>query len=191
MINIFWDISTMNTPFLLTLIATGGTIAKTYANNGISNQQMMIDQIIAPLRTPDLSIRYVDLMKIDSLDMTDMHRAQIAKEALHASDMGHAVIITHGTDTMVETGTYLHNLYNGKGADKKKHNLPAPIVLTGAMLPYSMIGSDATQNITEALLSVRLLPSAVYIAFHNRVLPLPHVRKNHQRGTFEATRKHE
>lgn len=173
----------MHAPLTLTIIATGGTIAKTYANNGIINQSLVIDQILAHLRLPDLTIRFVDLLRIDSLDMNEAHRASIVKEALHAHQQGHAVIITHGTDTMVETGLALKKAFDetpGRQNDR-------PLLLTGAMLPFVMQGSDAVQNLTEALLAARILPAGVYIVLHNRILPLPWVRKNHQRGTFEMT----
>jgi L-asparaginase len=163
----------------VTLIATGGTIAKSYHNNGIANVSLMIDKMVSALRLPDLTLRFVDLMRIDSLEMNDSHRASIADEAIAASLEGQAVIITHGTDTLLDTGKMLHQRY----CDVP---MPHPVVLTGAMLPYVMQGSDALQNLTEALLAVRILPPAVYVALHNRILPLPRVQKNHQRGTFEA-----
>lgn len=169
-------------PLTITLIATGGTIAKTYHNNGIANQSLMIDQMIAKLRLPDLTFRLVDLLRIDSLDMTDAHREKITQESLYASNLGHAVVITHGTDTMAETGRVIYDAYR-----QQSSAMPHPVVLTGAMLPYVMEGSDALQNLTEAFLATRVMPAGVYVALHNTILPLPHVRKNHQRGTFEST----
>ena len=59
-----------------------------------------------------------------------------------------------------------------------------PIVLTGAMRPYVMRNTDASQNLTEALLAVQVLASGVYVAMHNKVLTFPGVVKDRDRGTF-------
>ena len=59
-----------------------------------------------------------------------------------------------------------------------------PIVITGAMRPYVMRNTDATQNLTEALLAVQIVVPGVYVAMHNKVLKFPGVRKDRERGTF-------
>ena len=61
---------------------------------------------------------------------------------------------------------------------------PEPIVLTGAMKPYAMRNTDATQNLTEALLAVQIVAPGVYVAMHNKVLQFPGVEKDRARGTF-------
>jgi len=86
-----------------------------------------------------------------------------------------AIVIAHGTDTMVETDIYL------------KRGLPeptVPIVLTGAMTPLGLEGSDGLQPLTESLLAAQLLPPGVYIVMHGSVIPANHARKDKTLGSF-------
>jgi L-asparaginase len=86
-------------------------------------------------------------------------------------------VITHGTDTMVETATALaHSVPRG---DKT-------IVLTGAMIPYAFGSSDGLFNLGSALSFVQVLPPGVYIAMNGRCFEWDHVRKNRETGTFET-----
>ena len=62
--------------------------------------------------------------------------------------------------------------------------LPAPVILTGAMTPLGFEGSDGLQNLTESLLAVKLMPPGIYIAMHNQVFPIDHVRKNRELARF-------
>jgi L-asparaginase len=91
---------------------------------------------------------------------------------------GHPFVITHGTDTMVETGLYLQRTFP---------SLHVPVVLTGAMTPLGFEGSDGLQNLTESLMASRLLGPGVYIVMHGRVFPADHVRKDRDLGTFVET----
>ncbi len=87
-------------------------------------------------------------------------------------------MITHGTDTMVQTGLYL------------QHALPElkiPIVLTGAMTPLGFEGSDGLQNLTESLFAVRILTPGIYVVMHGQLFPVDRVRKDHALGRFVAT----
>ena len=85
------------------------------------------------------------------------------------------IIITHGTDTMVETGLLLKT---------SVANLRVPIVLTGAMTPLGFEGSDGLQNLTESLLAARTLPPGVYVVMHNQVFPVDQVRKDREKARF-------
>ena len=85
------------------------------------------------------------------------------------------VVIVHGTDRLAQTGERIYELV----AD-----LRVPVVLTGAMRPYVMRNTDASQNLTEALLAVQIVPAGVYVAMHNKVLRFPGVVKDRDRGTF-------
>jgi L-asparaginase len=85
------------------------------------------------------------------------------------------IVITHGTDTMVETGLYLQ---------RPLLNLEMPIVLTGAITPLGFEGSDGLQNLTESLMAVQLIPPGVYVVMHNRVYPVHRVRKDQALGRF-------
>jgi L-asparaginase len=89
------------------------------------------------------------------------------------------MLITHGTDTMVETGLYL------QGALPK---LEVPIVMTGAMTPLGFEGSDGLQNLTESLLAVRLVASGIYVVIHRQVFPIDQVRKDHTLSRFDSER---
>ncbi len=83
-------------------------------------------------------------------------------------------MVVHGTDRLAESGETTRAM-----------GIPAtPIVFTGAMRPFELRDTDALQNLTEALLAVRLLDPGVYVAMHNRVLTFPGVVKDRTVGTF-------
>src|SRR5215467_11036737 len=85
------------------------------------------------------------------------------------------VVITHCTDTMVDTALYLQRALEAPAM---------PIVLTGAMSPLGFEGSDGLQNLTESLLAVQLVRPGVYVVIHGRVYPADRVRKAHLQGRF-------
>src|SRR5690242_5389406 len=100
-------------------------------------------------------------MNIDSLEMTQADREQVLEAVRQRLDA--PIIITHGTDTMVETGCFL------------KRSLPelkVPVVFTGAMTPLGFERSDGLQNLTESLLAARLLPAGIWLVMHNQVFPI-------------------
>jgi L-asparaginase len=88
------------------------------------------------------------------------------------------IVITHGTDTMVETGIYLQLALR---------DLHMPIVLTGAMTPLGFENSDGLQNLTESLLAARLLRPGVYVVMHGTVYPVSKTRKDSALGRFVWT----
>jgi L-asparaginase len=161
----------------LTILTTGGTIDKTYDEfqGSLRNSHTVLDVILDGLRVPDLFIRHVEVMHKDSLDMTEEDREAIATAVRDAAPASDGIIILHGTDTLADTGEYLHEKCTG---------LEIPVILTGAMRPYEFRDTDALQNVTEALLASRLLDSGVHVAMHNRVLSFPGVRKDRQARTF-------
>ena len=112
-------------------------------------------------------------MMIDSLQMTAGHRNRIMQSCLQCPD--NRIIITHGTDTMVETGRVLAEA----GIEKT-------IVLTGAMIPYKFGSSDGLFNMGCALSFVQTLPVGVYITMNGRYFLWDNVRKNRQSGIFET-----
>ena len=112
-------------------------------------------------------------MNKDSLEMTDADRAQVL-EAVQAR-LDAPIVLTHGTDTMIETGLYL------------KRSLPElafPIILTGAMTPLGFESSDGLQNLTESFLAARVLAPGIYVVMHNHVFPVDQVRKDRERAQF-------
>ena len=110
------------------VIATGGTIEKVYSEQtgNVQNLDSKIDRYFRLLRLPDAEIQVTHLMNKDSLEMTDEDRARIL-DLVHEKLRDPApIVITHGTDTMVDTGLVLQ---------KDLAGLQVPIVLTGAMTP--------------------------------------------------------
>ena len=89
------------------------------------------------------------------------------------------IVVTHGTDTMVETAGALAS---GLGSDGGK-----TIVLTGAMIPYAFGSSDGLFNLGSALSFVQVLPPGVYIAMNGRCFPAGRVKKTRDTGIFEST----
>ena len=126
------------------LLSTGGTIEKIYSEQtgSVENVDSKIDRYLRLLRLPYLRVQVTHLMNKDSLEMTDQDRAQILHVVKTKLEDPQPVLITHGTDTMVETGLYLESRLPG---------LVVPILLTGAMTPLGFEGSDGLQNLTESL----------------------------------------
>ena len=115
------------------------------------------------------------LMNKDSLEMTEQDRSIILGMVRTILKENAAIIITHGTDTMVETGLYL------QGALPDLHR---PVILTGAMTPLGFEGSDGLQNLTESLLATQLLPPGLYVVMHGSVTPANQARKDKTLGRF-------
>ena len=159
------------------VLTTGGTIEKVYSEQTgeVRNLDSKIDRYLKLLRLPDTDVRVIQLMNIDSLNMTDADRAAVLHKVTGLLPEKTPILITHGTDTMVETGLYLH---------RALPNLDVPIVMTGAMAPLGFEGSDALQNLTESLLAVQILRPGVYIVSHNQVFPISNVRKDRALGRF-------
>ena len=159
------------------VIATGGTIEKVYSEQtgNVQNLDSKIDRYFRLLRLPDADIHIAHLMNKDSLEMTDADRAQILAAVREKLAQPAPIVITHGTDTMVETGLFLQ---------KNLSDLKFPIVLTGAMTPLGFEASDGLQNLTESLLAARVLPPGVYVVMHNQVFPVDRVRKDRELARF-------
>ena len=164
-------------PSTVYLLTTGGTIEKVYSENSgsVSNTENKIDRYLRLLRLPDLEVNVVPLMNKDSLGMTDQDRVLILGMVRAILKENAPIVITHGTDTMVETGLYLQ---------RALLDLNTPIVVTGAMTPLGFEGSDGLQNLTESLFAVQFLRPGVYIVMHNRVYPTDCVRKDHALSRF-------
>ncbi len=167
-------------PFRIALISTGGTIEKTYDELGgvLSNRVSVLDMLLASLDLRGVVIDRVPLMNKDSLEMSESDHDLIADTAEIMSRNHSGVVIVHGTDRLAKSGERIHErLVRSGGATKA-------VVLTGAMRPYELRTTDASQNVTEALTAVQLLPPGVYVAMHNRVLAFPGVVKDVKAGTF-------
>ena len=155
------------------IIVTGGTFDKEYneINGELFFKDSHVKNMLALGRSRlDLNIR--TLMMIDSCDMDEEDRYIIVKNCEKSSEK--KIIITHGTDTMVETATVLANSINDK-----------TIILTGAMIPYTFGSSDGLFNMGSAIAFVQTLPVGVYIAMNGKYFSWDNVRKNKKIGEFE------
>lgn len=155
------------------IFITGGTFDKQY-DELTAELQFRESHLPEMLRLGrcKLDVEVRTLMMIDSLQMTDDDRRIIAEHCRNARES--RIVITHGTDTMVETAAALARAVEGK-----------TIVLTGAMVPYSFGSSDGMFNLGSALAFVQTLPAGVYIAMNGRQLAWDRVRKNRATGVFE------
>jgi L-asparaginase len=156
----------------LLIITTGGTIDKIYFDDKSDYQvgEPQISQILHAMHVA-FDFEVTALMRKDSLHLGESDRQLIRATAV-ASDTRH-ILITHGTDSMVETAAALEGL-----EDKT-------IVLTGALNPARFRDSDAIFNIGCAVGAVQSLPPGVYIAMNGKVWNPKHVRKNVRENRFE------
>lgn len=159
---------------MIRILVTGGTFDKEYDEvRGRlffkdTHVQEMLDK--GRSRVP-VSIR--TLMMIDSLEMTDADRALVVEQC-RQSEVDR-IVVTHGTDTMVETGRSIA----AAGLAGKT------VVLTGAMIPYAFGSSDGLFNLGSALSFAQVLPPGVYVAMNGQCFPWDQVRKNRDTATFE------
>ena len=154
------------------IVTTGGTIDKVYFDVH-DYYKIGESQIAEILEESNVTVGYevVTLFRKDSLELTDEDRALI-RQTVEAN--GHErVVVTHGTDTMVETAKVL------EGVPEKT------IVLTGSLSPARFKSSDAVFNVGCALAAVQCLPPGVYIAMNGRVFSSHNVRKNREQNRFE------
>lgn len=166
----------------LRIIITGGTFDKRYdaIRGQLTFQDTHLPDIIEQVRT-SLAITLELNQMVDSLDMHDANRQSILKACGKASE--EQIVITHGTDTMEDTAAVLGTAFaEGEPALTGKR-----IVLTGAMVPYSVSGSDALFNLGSAIMAAQLVEAGVYIAMNGRCLPWQTARKNRALGVFEGT----
>jgi L-asparaginase len=160
------------------VLTTGGTIEKVYSEQSgtVQNVYARINQYVERLRLPDTEIDVTQLMNKDSLEMTDENRHQIL-DAVRQRVADAPVVITHGTDTMVETGKLLK---------RQLSDLQNPVILTGAMTPLGFERSDGLQNLTESLFAARTLPPGVWIVLHSQAFDVDRVRKDRELARFIA-----
>ena len=155
------------------IFITGGTFDKEY--DEITGKLFFKDthmREMLELGRSKLDVNIRTLMMIDSLDMSAEDRQLIVENCRKADE--DQIIITHGTDTMTETGKVL-----AEGKLKKT------IVITGAMIPYKFGSSDGLFNLGSALGFVQSLPHGIYVAMNGRCFDYDKVRKNKETGVFE------
>ena len=163
----------INMEKIIRIIVTGGTFDKEYneINGKLYFKNSHVQNMLELGRSRlDLNIR--TLMMIDSCDMTVEDREIILNNCEKAPEK--KIIVTHGTDTMVQTAKILANSIKDK-----------TIILTGAMIPYTFGSSDGLFNLGSAIAFVQTLPVGIYIAMNGRYFKWNNVRKNKKIGEFE------
>lgn len=160
---------------MIQIYVTGGTFDKDY--NYISGELFFKDTHLHEMLDRGRSTLDVDiktLMMVDSLEMTDTDREIIMHNCRRTE--ASQIVITHGTDRMVQTAKYLAaNEIKGK-----------TIVLVGAMVPYAFgTSSDGFFNLGSAMAFAQTLPEGVYVAMNGRYFKWDQVRKNRKTGFFE------
>jgi L-asparaginase len=155
------------------IFVTGGTFDKEYdeLRGQLDFEDTHLPEMLR-LGRCQLEVSVRTLMMVDSLEMTEDDRNTIADNCRRSEE--DRIVITHGTDTMVETARVLAETVEDK-----------TIVLTGAMVPYAFGSSDGLFNLGSALSFAQVLAPGVYIAMNGRCFPWDNVRKNRDTGTFE------
>ena len=162
---------------MIRIFVTGGTFDKEYdeLRGTLAFKQTHLPEMLR-LGRCRVEVSIETLMMIDSLQMTDADRVQIVERCRGTAES--RILITHGTDTMVETARAL--------AADNQQQAAKTIVLTGAMIPYAFGSSDGLFNLGSALSFVQALPPGVYLAMNGRCFEWDKVRKNRESGVFEA-----
>jgi len=165
---------------IIYVVTTGGTIEKAYSEQtgSVANLNNKIERYLQLLRLPDSEVKVVPLVNKDSLEMTETDRSLVLETVRELINKNAPIVITHGTDTMIQTGLFLKQMLP---------EVKGPIVLTGAMAPLGFEASDGLQNLTESLLAVRLLPPGIYVVMHNQVFPVDRVKKDRTLARFVPT----
>jgi L-asparaginase len=157
----------------LRILITGGTIDKEYdpLSGELTFSKSHLSSMLNQVRC---KARFIleEIMLKDSLEMRSKDREEILKRCLHCSE--NDVVVTHGTDTMVETAQFLGKHVKGK-----------TVVLVGAMIPYAFGASDALFNLGCAFSAVQALQPGVYITMNGKIFSWDNVRKNKESGEFE------
>jgi len=158
------------------IIVTGGTFDKRY--DAIKGE-LTFSETHLPALLEQARVRLplaVDIrLLIDSLQMTGAHRQEVLAACRESAEG--SIVVVHGTDTMVETAQVVGRAALGK-----------TVVFTGAMVPYSVQGSDAAFNLGFALAASLTLPAGAYVAMNARIFAWDDVMKDKAEGTFKPRR---
>ena len=158
---------------MIRIFVTGGTFDKTYdeIRGALSFEDTHLQEMLTLGRSRvDVTVR--TLMMVDSLDMTDADRDLIVRNCVQCPES--SIVITHGTDTMVDTARASAAGVSGQ-----------TVVLTRAMIPYALGSSDGLFNLGSALSFAQVLAPGVYIAMNGQHFQWDRVRKNRETGVFE------
>jgi len=154
-------------------IQTGGTIDKDYPKKtkgwAFEINEPAVGRILEKIN-PSFSFKILSLIKKDSMEIDQKDRSLLLDKCEKSIEK--KIIITHGTDTIIETAKFLSQIKN------------KTIILTGAMRPERFSNSDANINIGVAIGGVQLLKNGVYIAFNGLIIPFDKVKRNMETGQF-------
>ena len=155
------------------IIVTGGTFDKEYneLNGELYFNKTHVSEMLR-LGRSRIELKIVTLMMRDSLHITDSDVKLILAECQNSIE--NKILITHGTDKMVNTARVLGRSIRNK-----------TVVITGAIIPYAFGSSDGMFNLGSALAFVQTLPYGVYVAMNGRFFHYNNVNKNTQNGNFE------
>ena len=155
------------------IFVTGGTFDKEYneLNGELYFKKTHLHEMLV-LGRSQLKVDIETIMMKDSLEMSNDDRNKIVQQCLESDES--KILITHGTDTMVETATLLAKKITTK-----------TIVLTGAMIPYKFGSSDGLFNLGSALSFLQSLPHGIYIAMNGNIFNWDNVKKNKKLGLFQ------
>lgn len=159
------------------VFTTGGTIDKVYFD-AQSEYEVGEPQVAGILRSAGVGFEFAveSLFRKDSLELTDEDRAEIASRV--AASPAERIILTHGTDTMVETARAVERALDAEAGKT--------VVLVGSLTPARFRATDAEFNIGFAAAAVQSLPAGVWIAMNGRFFRPAEVRKNRDANRFEA-----
>ena len=166
---------------MIRIVVTGGTFDKEYneLNGTLFFKDTHVPEMLR-LGRSRVEVQVDTLMMMDSLDMTDADRARIVEACRVAPES--RVVVTHGTDTMVQTARVIAQSTDAALRAKT-------VVLTGAMVPYAFGSSDGLFNLGSALSFVQALPPGVYVAMNGRIFSWDAVEKDRAAGVFREPRQ--
>ena len=166
-----------NNPKYIKIFATGGTFDKEFneINGKLFFKETNLFELLN-LGRSQVEIQIETLMMIDSLKMTDLEREYIVTKC--QKEKTKKIIITHGTDTMVETAKEVAKVIKNK-----------VVIFTGAMIPIKFGSSDGLFNLGSALSFAQILEPGVYITMNGQYFHYDNVRKNKKLGIFERINK--
>jgi L-asparaginase len=164
----------------LRIVATGGTFDKHYDElaGELTFAETHLHAIVKRARiTVATQIEVLPLL--DSLDMGEADRQGVLGRCRAAAET--SIVVIHGTDTMRETAHLL-----GAATDLTREG--KRVVLTGAMVPYEVTGSDALFNLGFACAAAQIAEPGIYVAMNAVLFSWDEVRKNRTIGRFEVDR---
>lgn len=161
------------------IITTGGTFDKQYdaISGELTFRSSQLPRLLLETRCT-LDIKLVGPLAVDSLVMTEGQRHEIARECTQSQE--DMVVVIHGTDTMTATAAITARTL-GPGDSHV-------VVFTGAMIPYSLEGSDAAYNLGCAMTAAQILAPGIYICMSGRIFTWDNCVKNKAKGIFETIR---